>query len=354
MNNICKLLIGMMAAVCCTSCNNEWEDEQFKQLASFKAEINNEGVTSTYVRYKPGGVVTYQLPVLLSGSTMNTQTRTIHVALDKDTLDVLNQERFGERRRELFYHLLDQQYYSIPETVEMPAGESEALLPIDFTLGGQNNAKPLDMSDKYILPLTIQDDPSYNYQVNNRLHYRKALLNIIPFNDYSGSYDGSLLKIFLENQKDNFMLATHKAYVYDEKTIMLYMGVRDVNYMDRKYYKLYVEFTDEPLNEGSELKKKLRLWTDNGGEDGNNLKILLLGEGDDKFKEAPYYTIVEENDPVKPYLKHIYITLSMGYSFEDYTLSPGNRMKYRVEGTLSMQRDLNTLIPDEDQQIEWN
>ena len=118
----------MMAAVCCTSCNNEWEDEQFKQLASFKAEINNEGVTSTYVRYKPGGVVTYQLPVLLSGSTMNTQARTIHVALDKDTLDVLNQERFGERRRELFYHLLDQQYYSIPETVEMPAGESEALL----------------------------------------------------------------------------------------------------------------------------------------------------------------------------------------------------------------------------------
>ena len=63
---------------------------------------------------------------------MNTQARTIHVALDKDTLDVLNQERFGERRRELFYHLLDQQYYSIPETVEMPAGESEALLPIDF------------------------------------------------------------------------------------------------------------------------------------------------------------------------------------------------------------------------------
>ena len=140
----------MMAAVCCASCNNEWEDEQFKQLASFKAEINNEGVTSTYVRYKPGGVVTYQLPILLSGSTMNTQARTIHVALDTDTLKALNHERFGERRKELFYLELGKQYYSIPETVEMPAGESEALLPIDFTLGGQNNAKPLDMSDKYI------------------------------------------------------------------------------------------------------------------------------------------------------------------------------------------------------------
>ena len=98
-------------------------------------------------------------------------------------------------------------------------------------------------------------------------------------------------------------------------------GVRDVNYLDRKKYKLYVEFTDEPLNEGSELKKKLRLWTDNGGEDGNNFKVVLLGEGDDdKFKEAPYYTIVEENDPVKPYLKHIYITLSMGYSLRTIRL----------------------------------
>lgn len=69
------------------------------------------------------------------------------------------------------------------------------------------------------------------------------------------------------------MLATHKAYVYDEKTIMFYMGVRDVNYMDRKYYKLYVEFTDEPLNEGSELKKKLRLWTDNGERMAITLKF---------------------------------------------------------------------------------
>ena len=56
MNNICKLLIGMMAAVCCTSCNNEWEDEQFKQLASFKAEINNEGVTCTLHTRRSGDV----------------------------------------------------------------------------------------------------------------------------------------------------------------------------------------------------------------------------------------------------------------------------------------------------------
>ena len=70
--------------------------------------------------------------------------------------------------------------------------------------------------------------------------------------------------------------------------------------------------------------------------------------------EQPYYTVVEEYDAVKPYLKHIYITLYLAYTFEDYTLSPGNRLKYTVEGTLNMQRDLNTLIPDEDQQIQWD
>ena len=72
--------------------------------------INGEGVSSTYVRYKPDGMVTYNLPLLLSGSTMNTNVRTVHVALDPDTLKTLNLERFGERRSELYYQMLDQQY----------------------------------------------------------------------------------------------------------------------------------------------------------------------------------------------------------------------------------------------------
>lgn len=350
MKKIYNLFLVAMLAICCTSCNNEWEDEQFKQLVSFKATINGEGVSSTYVRYKPDGMVTYNLPLLLSGSTMNTNVRTVHVALDPDTLKTLNLERFGERRSELYYQMLDQQYYTMPETVDIPAGEYVATLPINFTLGGENNANSLDMSDKYILPLTIVDDPSYDYQSNDRLHYRKALLNVIPFNDYSGTYDGSQFKITLEGQKDPFTVTNHKAYVYDDNTVFVYMGLRDVDYIDRKCYKLYMEFTKEKI---TPLKYKLRLWTDNGGTEGNNFKELNGKIGNVEY-EQPYYTVVEEYDAVKPYLKHIYITLYLAYTFEDYTLSPGNRLKYTVEGTLNMQRDLNTLIPDEDQQIQWD
>ena len=350
MKRIYNLFLIAAIAMCHTSCNNEWEDEQFKQLVSFKATINSEGVSPTYVRYKPDGLVTYHLPLILSGSTMNTNDKNVGVSVDVDTLNTLNLERFGERRKELYFHELDKQYYSMPETVNIPAGQCIATLPISFTLGGENGANPLDMSDKYILPLTIMDSPNGSYQANDRLHYRKALLNIIPFNDYSGTYDGSQFKITLDGQKDPFTVKDNKAYVHNDNTVFVYMGLRNVDYTDRKYYKMYMEFTGENI---TPLKYKLRLWTDNGDSNGNNFKVLEGKVGNVEY-EQPYYTIVEENDPVKPYLKHIYITLSLAYTFEDYTLSPGNRLKYTVEGTLNMQRDLNTLIPDEDQQIQWD
>lgn len=51
MKKIYNLFLVAMLAICCTSCNNEWEDEQFKQLVSFKATINGEGVSSENVSY---------------------------------------------------------------------------------------------------------------------------------------------------------------------------------------------------------------------------------------------------------------------------------------------------------------
>ncbi|MFV0323230.1 MAG: DUF4973 domain-containing protein [Bacteroides xylanisolvens] len=350
------LFLIVVTAICCTSCNNEWEDEQFVQLASFKAIPNSSGVTSTYVRYNPGGVVKYSLPVLISGSTVNSQNRTVHITLDEDTLKSLNYERYGGRDK-LYYQKLDNQYYTMPETVDVPAGESMGTFPIDFTLGGTNNSNPLDLTDKYILPLTIVDDASYDYQSNPRKHFRKALLNITPYNDYSGTYDGSLLKIYLENQGDAFTVANHKAYVVDDKTVFVYMGLRDEDYLDRKDYKLFIRFTDEMIIPG---KYKLELWTDKKGDPsqgilGNNFELLTEKANDGTIRDIqPYYVLDTQDDPAKPYLKHIYITLYMAYSFEDYTLSPGQVLKYKVDGTLSMERKLNTLIPDEDQQIQWD
>lgn len=344
MRNIYNIIWGVVLIVCSTACNKEWEDEQYLHMASFKANVNDQGVTTTYVRFKPGGVVKYDLPVIMSGSTMTSQSHTIHFALDPDTLERLNIEQYGHRE-ELYFQQLPSKYYSMPESVEMPAGECLTTLPIEFKLD-----ETLDQADKWVLPIQILGDQSYDYQINPRKYYRRAMLRLLPFNDYSGTYDGSQFKITLEGQKDPFTVTNHKAYVHDDNTVFVYMGLRDVDYIDRKCYKLYMEFTKEKI---TPLKYKLRLWTDNGGTEGNNFKELNGKIGNVEY-EQPYYTVVEEYDAVKPYLKHIYITLYLAYTFEDYTLSPGNRLKYTVEGTLNMQRDLNTLIPDEDQQIQWD
>lgn len=329
--NIYYLFIVIAVAMSWVSCNNEWEDEQYLQLASLKAIPDGNGVTFANLRYNPEGKVTYELPVIISGTNPNTHTRTVRLGLDLDTMAILNEERYGHRE-ELYFKILDPQYYSFPEVVEIPAGESTANLAVEFELGD------LDQSDKWVLPITILEDPSNNYKPNPRKHYRKALLRINPFNDYSGTYNGTLYRIVLEGDTDNPMnLASHRTFVVDDKTIFLYAGARNIDSPDRKLYKIYIEFTDEIVDL---QHKKLNIYTDNP-------EINLNVRG------VPSYSVDEAMDVTKPYLKHIYITLNLAYDFDDYTTVPGHTIKYSVSGSLSMQRDLNTLIPDEDQQIQW-
>ncbi|SER85569.1 DUF4973 domain-containing protein [Pedobacter rhizosphaerae] len=329
--SIYSLFLLIAAATCCLSCNDEWKEEQFVQMASFKSNPTAQGVTWCYVRYNAQGNVRFNLPIIMSGSTPNNKNRTIHIGLDPDTLAKLNQEQYGHRQ-ELYFRQLGTNYYTMPATTVVPEGVSTVTVPIDFKLGD------LDQADKWVLPLQILSDASYDYQANPNKHYRRTMLRITPFNDYSGEYGGTLYKIFLEGDTEPLTLNTHRTFVVDDKTIFLYAGIRDIDYLDRKKYKVFIRFTNDNIDI---QKKKLEIWSDNP---------------DNKFKlgsTQSYYTKDEAWDPKLPYLKHVYTTLYLSYEFEDYTTIPGQRLKYKVEGTLSMQRDLNTLIPDEDQQIQW-
>ena len=95
----------LVVAVGFASCNNEWEDEQFAQYVSFKSVPNTLGVTDTYVRYKTAGEVTYELPIIISGSTNNKSDRVVKVAIDPDTLADLNVRKFGGRPELYFKEL---------------------------------------------------------------------------------------------------------------------------------------------------------------------------------------------------------------------------------------------------------
>lgn len=313
-----------------TSCNNEWTKEQYEQYVSFRAPINAQGVTPIYVRYKKEGKVTYKLPVIVSGTTINSKEMNVHIAVDPDTLNILNQERFTTRT-ELFYKQLDANFYSFPETVHIPAKSCVETMDIDFTLEG------IDMVDKWVLPMTIVDDALYGYESHPRKNYAKALLRVIPFNDYSGSYSTTAMEVYFrkaDGSVDNKpMVANNRtAYVVDDNTVFFYAGLVNEELEERRTYKIYVRFNEE--------SKTLTMWPED-----DKIDFKLMG--------TPAYSISEIMDSTRPYLKHRYVTFTLEYDYDDITSAPGGRVAYKVKGTMTLERNLNTQIPDEDQAIQW-
>ena len=293
MKGIYTLLFSLIVLVMFSACNDEWKEEQFEHYISFKAPINSNGVTRINLSYSETGKTTYRLPILVSGSTKNDRDITVKIGIDADTLRTLNIARFSSRE-DLWYREMPSKHYSFPETVQIKAGENVGYLDIEFDLTG------LDLVDKWVLPLTIEDAPNGEYKPNYRKHYRKALLRVMPFNDYSGTYGGTNLqgKLVDAGAGENEPLVKSEivTYAIDDETIFFYAGTIDAS--------SYIE---------------------------------------------------EEMDAVRPYLlRRTVMIRDVDYEFEDYTLAPGARIKFRFEGTISMQRNINTQIPDKDQAIEWD
>lgn len=323
-----SLLFSLAVMMICSSCNEEWKEEQFENYISFKAPINSEGVSRINVSYKSAEPSTYQVPLIVSGSTTNNKTYNVHIGLDTDTLDVLNYERFNNRK-DLYYRVLDPRFYTFPETVQIKAGENTGLLPIEFNLEG------LDLTDKWVLPLTIEDAPDGSYTPNYRKHYRKALLRVMPFNDYSGNYSGTNYKSYLAGAENEAAIVKSliMTYVVDDETIFFYAGTVDETRTDRKNYKIKARFNTD--------RNTVELFTEN-----DQMKFRQKG--------TPTFYIEETMDPLRPYLLHKTITImDIDYYFVDYTTVPGAELEYHVMGDLTMERQINTQIPDEDQSIEW-
>ena len=238
---------------------------------------------------------------------------------------------------ELWYTELEEDKYEFPETVHIPAGSCVEQLNIDFNLQG------IDMLEKWVLPLTIVDDESYNYQSHPRKNYAKALLNVVPFNDYSGSYAASSMKVYtyINGKPDTNARTTDKrtAYVIDNNSVFFYAGLinEDMDKDIRKKYKINVRFRDDET-------------LDMEPDDPNNeMQFKLIG--------TPIYSKTSIMDATRPYLERRYVQIMFEYDFQDFTYGGSGieviPIKYRVEGSMTLQRNINTQIPDEDQQVEW-
>src|SRR5690606_10831434 len=130
-----------------------------------------------------GGKIPYKVPVLVNGTTANDKDIVVTVAIDHDTLADLNFERF-RHRTDLYFKQLGEKHYEFETmTTTIPAGENTGLINVNFIL------EDLDLVDEYILPLKIAS--TSHYGINPRKWYKKCLMHVVPFNDYSGVYSAS-------------------------------------------------------------------------------------------------------------------------------------------------------------------
>lgn len=326
MKNLITYLILAGTLLLGGACNDEWKDEIYRKEVGLKSVLNSQGVTDVYLRYKANGEVTYRLPVIVGGSQTNEQNLDVRIAVDNDTLADLNEARW-KKRTDLYYQQLGEAYYELPSpTCHIAAGECVGLYDIRFKFVG------LDLVDKWVLPLTIVDGPSY--QANPRKNYRKALLRVMPFNDYSGSYSATSMNIYVEDNASAMTAASRTLFVVSEKQCFFYAGVISEELIDREKYKVVLTF-----NEDGTMTAK-------AADPANEMNFQAVGQ--------PTYATSMMEDATIPYLEHHYTTLYLKYKYNDVTTyGIDTPIAYRAEGSLLMERKINTLIPDEDQAIQW-
>ena len=344
-NYVLAFLVSCGIAAATTSCNDEWKDEQYEKYISFKAPLNDNGVTAVYVPYSRHnddgslmygeGRSSYDLPVIVAGTTRNDRDITVHVG-HSDTLSILNYERFGSPTYradivDLYYKDMSD-YASYPETMQIHSGEDVGLLRISFDF---NN---IDMVEKWVLPIEVRQDAAY--EPHPRKNYAKAMLRVYPYNDYSGNYSATTLTLTNATAPEGATgMETARAYVVDDQTVFFYMGNIDETRVDRRNYKVFFRF--QPTTADG-MQGTVQLWSDNAE------KNLFQQRGTAQFR------VYEQADDVQPYLLHHYVIISgIEYDYTDYTSVETYPMGYTVKGILTLERQLNTQIPNEDQAIQW-
>lgn len=125
-----------------------------------------------------------------------------------------------------------------------------------------------------------------------------------------------------------------------------YAGIIDETRVDRKGYRILAKFIN---NDNGEIGN-----VELSPADSDNKMKFQIGKDDYGKEVTPTYSVTETMDPIRPYLKRKTIIIrNINYTYVDYTTIPGVETEYHVIGSLALERQINTQIPDEDQAIDW-
>jgi len=314
-------MLGFIASLFLSSCNDEWTSEQYEKNVSF---VNNNMVDVNIKYNSIGGVINYKIPVLLSGSTENDANVDVTIALDPDTMPNLNFDRF-RYREDLYFTQLGSEFYEFPSmTTTIPAGSNIGYVNMSFKLSG------IDMINKYILPLNVVSTSKFGPNIHK--HYRKTLMRIIPFNDYSGIYSALPGNVYDRNIAETAQIAlvvsTREARVVNENTIFFFAGVTEEQSFDRAKYKIKAQFNAD-----------------------STVTLTADDPSINFLQKSGSFSVQKRMDAVLPYNQITDLTLKMEYQYDDIT-NPKYPLKYRFKGSMILEKVKNITIPDEDQQVQ--
>ncbi|MFT4093887.1 MAG: DUF4973 domain-containing protein [Niabella sp.] len=309
----------IIAVVLGTSCNKEWTDELYINEVSFV----KSGVTTVYAKYNSeGGQVTLKVPVVVSGTTGNNDDISVTIGIDKDTLADLNFDRFRLRDDLYFLELPTANYSFESMTTTIPKGSDEGYFNLNLKMQG------LDMINKYILPVEIVSTSKNN--VSTRKWFKKSLMQVIPFNDFSGAYSNAGLvwdRDIAEESQTALSTPTRNAWVVDENTVFFFAGIVDEEAKDRANYKIFATFNAD-----------------------STVTLTASNSAINFSQQSGTYTITKRMDDVQPYLEVTDIIVTLEYQYSDIT-NIEYPINYRFTGTLTLEKVRNTQIPEEDQQV---
>lgn len=310
------ILLGLLLG---TACKKEWTSELYVQDVAFA----KSGVVSVYAKYKDqGGSLTVKVPVVLSGTTGNGEDIQVTIAIDRDTLENLNFDRF-RLREDLYFQELPEANYSFQSmTTTIPKGSIQGYFDLELKLDG------LDLINKYILPIKIVSTSKNN--VSTRRWFAKSLMQIIPFNDFSNKYSNAGLiwnRDLPQNGQTALSIPSRTSWVVDERSVFFFAGNIDEAAYDRAKYKIIARFNED--------------------------STVTLSAPDPSInfsQQSGRYTMSKRMDEVQPYLEKTYITMNLEYWYSDIT-NPAFPINYRFTGPLTLERVRNIQIPEEDQQV---
>lgn len=282
-----------------TACeSNKLDDELFVKHVL----INQNGFREYDLNYLDASVRDTIITVAVNGSSTLDRDIEVDLAINPDTLEGYNWEKY-RNDRSLYHELLPEDCYSfVGENIVIKAGTEYTDIPIRFNLDKINKEK------NYVLPISIVSTSEYSVATPN---YSTVLMHIVLSNAYSGTYSlsGTVKEIATGDFIDVRMSRTLR--IVDPKTVSLYAGNTSERVTNREKYRINMTVNaDSTLSFTAVNPSIIELRSDAPNLDPKNPRNKILVERTIDVQNSHksyvvttfymYYNYIDKSDPTDP------------------------------------------------------